>query len=83
MKNLTPKQEAERIESLFGMPMDLMTDERKACALIHIGGCIEQFEEVFHTYGLGFMGRSESKNDYTKHKHWQWLKEVEQEIEKL
>ncbi len=43
----------------------------------------ERDEEIFHKYGIGFMGSAESRNDYSKSAMGKYWKNVEKELMKL
>jgi len=55
----------------------------KQCALICVEEMIGQWEEIFHAYGIGYMGHAEARNDVEKSKRMQYLRQVKEEISKL
>lgn len=75
--------EAQRLVNLYSRVGLQVRQEGKECALISIGEQMKQAEELFHKYGIGYMGVADARNDVTKWKHYQDLQEIEKKIASL
>jgi hypothetical protein len=77
-KELTPKEEAEKLVGKFDLPSGLMTTERKQCALIAVDEKIEMLQYI--------INERENEGDVNCNITMKLLDfnfEVKQEIEKL
>lgn len=88
-KYIEPKEQARVIYNSFYSMETHQNSVRvrdlvaKNSSIIHIDGLIAQFEQLFYDFGLGYLGKSEARNDIAKYGRWQQLQKVKEEIEKL
>lgn len=58
-------------------------DGNKKYALIAVQEIIENIKGVFYSYGIGFIGTSEARNNIEKWATYQYLQKVKEEITTL
>jgi len=83
---MTPNAK-EKAEELVGkyvaLTPNIPLSFPKQCALICVEEMINQWEQVFHAYGIGYLGDAEARNDIEKSRRYKYLQSVKEEIQKL